>query len=430
MNENNWMGLDTAGPNFLDQIPDELFSQAQEESLVQSGFDFAYAARLFFLVSPSPVALHAPVFDPNGTVCDIELLRANPAWYRYRPTPPPEIGSLGTDTRFKFEELVPHLQACWGKPRGVHTQRLHIAEALSDPESPYRYPDSTFSADYQLLTHWIRIPANQGEDDIILEVCNDLDRAALDNYAEQDRQLEQLLIQRQKWLGDASHELRGPLNAAVMSLNVTTRRDDLPDGVLATLKTAERSLLQMSDLVRDMFDTAKLENDAFELSITPNVPVHEIVDEIVDEFASNHDVLSLRSVPDRTIEATLDRDRIRQVVRNLVSNAVKYHQTDKQATVAILLRRADDAHFEIVIDDTPNGLGMTKADLEALESSQPFWRADAAVAIASGTGLGVQLSRKLVERSGGELYYESEFGAGTIATVRLPYTLETTADDH
>jgi two-component system sensor histidine kinase EvgS len=73
---------------------------------------------------------------------------------------------------------------------------------------------------------------------------------------------------------------------------------------------------------------------------------------------------------------------------------------------------------------------MTKADLEALESSQPFWRADAAIAVASGTGLGVQLSRKLVERSGGELCYESEFGAGTIATVRLPYTLETTADDH
>ena len=430
MNEKGWMGLDTDRLNFLDQIPDELFSEAQEESLVQSGFDFAYAARLFFLVSPSPVALHAPVFNADGTIRDIELLRANPAWYQYRTTPPPENGSLGTDTRFKFDELLPHLQACWDTPRGVHTQRLNIAEVLADPESPYRYPDSTFSADYQLLTHWIRIPANQGEHDIILEVCNDLDRAALDNYAEQDRQLEQLLIQRQKWLGDASHELRGPLNAAVMSLNVTTRRDDLPDGVLATLKTAERSLLQMSDLVRDMFDTAKLENDAFELSITPNVPVHEIVDEIVDEFASNHDVLSLRSVPDRTIEATLDRDRIRQVVRNLMSNAVKYHQTDKQATVAILLRRADDAHFEIVIDDTPNGLGMTKADLEALESSQPFWRADAAVAVASGTGLGVQLSRKLVERSGGELCYESEFGAGTIATVRLPYTLETTADDH
>ena len=111
-------------------------------------------------------------------------------------------------------------------------------------------------------------------------------------------------------------------------------------------------------------------------------------------------------------------------------NAVKYRQADKQATVAILLRRADDTHFEIVVDDTPNGLGMTKTDLEALESSEPFWRAATAIAAASGTGLGVQLSRKLVERSGGELCYESKFGAGTIATVRLPYTLETTADDH
>ena len=242
-----------------------------------------------------------------------------------------------------------------------------------------------------------------------------------ESYAEQSRHLEELLIQRQKWLGDASHELRGPLNAAAMSLNVVTRRDDLPDGVQATLRNAERHLLHMSDLVQDMFDTAKLEQDAFELSVTPEVPVHEIIDEIADEFASHPDVLSLRSVPDRSITAAIDRDRIRQVVRNLVSNAAKYRQVNKQATIALLLQRADDHHFEIVVDDTPNGLGMTESDLQGLNSGQPFWRADSAKAVASGSGLGVQLSRKLIQRSGGEITYESQFGAGTIATVRLPY---------
>ena len=256
----------------------------------------------------------------------------------------------------------------------------------------------------------------------------DKEQAASENHAEQSRQLEQLLIQRQKWLGDASHELRGPLNAAAMSLNVVTRRDDLPDGVHATLRNAERHLLHMSDLVRDMFDTAKLENDAFELSVTADVAVHEIVEEIADEFAANPDVLSLRSVPDRTITATLDRDRIRQVVRNVVSNAAKYRQADKQATIAVLLHRVDDVCFEIVVDDTPNGLGMTRSDLEALESGQPFWRAEAAKTVASGTGLGIQLSRKLVERSGGKLRYDSEFGSGTIATIRLPYSLQGDTD--
>ena len=253
----------------------------------------------------------------------------------------------------------------------------------------------------------------------------DKEEAISENYAEQSRQLEQLLIQRQKWLGDASHELRGPLNAAAMSLNVVTRRDDLPDGVQATLRNAERHLLHMSDLVRDMFDTAKLENDAFELAITPDVSVHEIVEEINAEFAANPDVLSLRSIPDHTITATLDRDRIRQVIRNVVSNATKYRQTGKQATIAVLLHRVDDIYFEIVVDDTPNGLGMTKTDLEALNSGQPFWRAEAAKAVATGTGLGVQLSRKLVERSGGEILYESEFGVGTTVTIRLPYTSDT-----
>ena len=67
---------------------------------------------------------------------------------------------------------------------------------------------------------------------------------------------------------------------------------------------------------------------------------------------------------------------------------------------------------------------MKRADLEALHSGQPFWRAEAAKAVATGTGLGVQLSRKLVERSGGEITYESEFGIGTIVTIRLPYKFE------
>ena len=170
-----------------------------------------------------------------------------------------------------------------------------------------------------------------------------------------------------------------------------------------------------------MFDTAKLEQDAFELATTPNIRVHEIVEEIAEEFAADHDILSLRSVPDRSITATLDRDRIRQVVRNLVSNAAKYRQEAKQATIALTLRRAGDTYFEIIVDDTPNGLGMNDTDLEALNSEQPFWRAEAAKAVATGTGLGVQLSRKLVERSGGEIIYESEFGVGTTVTVRLPY---------
>jgi two-component system sensor histidine kinase VicK len=126
-------------------------------------------------------------------------------------------------------------------------------------------------------------------------------------------------------------------------------------------------------------------------------------------------------VPDSSITAAIDRDRIRQVVRNLVSNAAKYRQVNKQATIALLLQRADDHNFEIVVDDTPNGLGMTESDLQGLNSGQPFWRADSAKAVASGSGLGVQLSRKLIQRSGGEITYESQFGTGTIATVRLPY---------
>jgi len=135
-------------------------------------------------------------------------------------------------------------------------------------------------------------------------------------------------------------------------------------------------------------------------------------------------VLSLRSVPDRSITAAIDRDRIRQVVRNLVSNAAKYRQVNKQATIALLLQRVDDNHFEIVVDDTPNGLGMTESDLQVLNSGQPFWRAESAKAVATGSGLGIQLSRKLVELSGGQLSYESQFGAGTIAIVRLPYVTE------
>ena len=236
--------------------------------------------------------------------------------------------------------------------------------------------------------------------------------------------LTRLLNLYREWIGATTHELRGPLSSAAMALNTVMQRSDLPDAVTSSLRTAERSVAEMSDLVQDMFDIIKLELGAFELSLTPNVSVYEIFEGITEEFASQKEVLSFRSVPDRSIVATLDEDRIRQVIRNLVSNAVKYTQRGKQATIAISMRRFDNHYFEIAVDDAPNGLGMSSTDLYSLNSHEPFWRSPSAKEIATGTGLGVQLSRSLVERSGGSLTYESEFGKGTKATIKLPYISE------
>jgi signal transduction histidine kinase len=113
-----------------------------------------------------------------------------------------------------------------------------------------------------------------------------------------------------------------------------------------------------------------------------------------------------------------DAFRLRQVMDNLISNAIKYTREGGQVTV-----RARTEQGRIITTITDTGIGMSATEVARV--FDPYFRADAARDTASGTGLGMGISRDLIQRQGGRLAVNSEFGVGTVVTVDLPAADET-----
>ena len=118
-------------------------------------------------------------------------------------------------------------------------------------------------------------------------------------------------------------------------------------------------------------------------------------------------------MPSQPLEADADRRAIKQIVLNLVSNALKFTPRGGLVTVSI---QALAGALELSVSDS--GLGISKVDLERL--GRPFEQAGDASQQSRGTGLGLSLVRAFAELHGGEMAIESRLGEGTAVTVRLP----------
>jgi signal transduction histidine kinase len=171
-------------------------------------------------------------------------------------------------------------------------------------------------------------------------------------------------------------------------------------------------------LINDVLDLAKIEAGHMELNLS-EVALPEILRSAVSihaERASRRGVeLTLETEPDE-ITVTADERRVRQVVFNLVSNAVKFTPANGRIDISA---RIDDGQVEIAVADT--GPGIAAEDLETIfeEFEQTIDGKQ-----AEGTGLGLPLSRKLVELHGGRLWVESEIGHGSTFRFSLPVQQE------
>src|SRR5215475_13461699 len=222
---------------------------------------------------------------------------------------------------------------------------------------------------------------------------------------------------KSQFLANMSHELRTPLTAVIgLSDLLLLERDPLvprQKEYLGGIASSGRHLLA---LVNDVLDLAKIEAGKTELALQ-SVPVH---DAIADGLSTITPLATTRGVilEPATIVAVpnvrADRVRLRQILYNLISNAVKF--TDRGGRVQIRARRDDD-RVSIAVMDT--GIGISTRDLTRL------YRSFEQLTLPSGdrpggTGLGLALTKRLVEMHGGTIDVESELGIGTTFTVRIP----------
>jgi PAS domain S-box-containing protein len=221
---------------------------------------------------------------------------------------------------------------------------------------------------------------------------------------------------KNEFLSRMSHELRTPL-AAILGFSEllgTRELGEKPDGWARMIHVAGEHLL---NLVDEIMDLSRIEAGTVGIS-TEAVPLRPLVDEafqLMRPVAAGHDITLHEPVFDPTTAAgyvLADRQRLTQVVINLISNAIKYNRHRGTVTVEV---EADGGRMRLSVADT--GAGIDPDKLPRLFT--PFERLDAAASGIDGTGLGLALSRRLVEAMGGTIGVQSRRGVGTTFWVEL-----------
>jgi PAS domain S-box-containing protein len=224
---------------------------------------------------------------------------------------------------------------------------------------------------------------------------------------------------KSQFLANMSHELRTPLNAIIGFSEVI--RDQLMGPIDARyarygfdIHTAGQHLLR---LIGDVLDLSKIEVGRLELR-EEVVFLGEVVDSslrLVQERATNGGVMLERALPPELPLVRVDALRLKQIVLNVLSNAVKF--TPSGGRVRIAVEGAVDGGLTIAVTDT--GIGMRRRDIAT--ALTPFRQLDSGLNRRhEGTGLGLPLAKTLTDLHGGRLEIDSEPGVGTMVKIHLP----------
>ncbi len=222
---------------------------------------------------------------------------------------------------------------------------------------------------------------------------------------------------RKEFVANVSHELRTPLTT-VKSYTETLMDGAMDDKEIAMefLGIIDSEADRMAFLVRDLLQLSRFDNKQVHLDIV-EIDMNEFLCLTVKQnkihAEAKRQELSFDPYP-KAVVIHGDRDRVGQVVNNIITNAMKYSL--EQATIKIYITE-DETYFKISVKDT--GMGISREDLPRI--FERFYRVDKARSRAmGGTGLGLAIAKEIMESHGGKLTAESEYGKGTVMTMWFP----------
>ncbi len=228
------------------------------------------------------------------------------------------------------------------------------------------------------------------------------------------------VLAKSEFLATMSHEIRTPLNGILPLLDIVLG-DQLPPDQRNYLSTAQKSAQELLRIVDDILDYSKVEAGKLELeNVSTNV--HELVDNLraLMEKPASDKHLSLRTVVDNQVRIRLRGDpvRLRQILTNLISNAIKF--TDRGGVSIRVSRRSETSiHQELLFTVRDTGIGIAAA--AAAHLFHPFQQADTSITRRyGGTGLGLTICKKLVDLMGGKIGVRSEPNKGSAFWFSVP----------
>lgn len=223
---------------------------------------------------------------------------------------------------------------------------------------------------------------------------------------------------KSEFLATMSHELRTPLNAIIGFAEV------LRDEITGTLSAEQKEYIgdihssgqHLLNMINSILDLSKIEAGKLELQYE-DIPLEETINEVLNTIMGaslKKDVSIHTHIHEDIPHLTADKVKFKQIMFNLLSNAVKFTPENGRITVNAKLT---NQHVQIAVSDT--GIGIKPEDMDKL--FEPFRQVDGSYARRyEGTGLGLALTKRLVELHGGKIWVKSEYGKGSTFTFTLP----------
>ena len=234
-------------------------------------------------------------------------------------------------------------------------------------------------------------------------------------------ELAQASQHKSQFLANMSHELRTPLNAILGYTELISDEiyGPVPESIREVLGRVEHNGRHLLDLINAVLDISKIEAGRLTLNLTDfslRDLIHEAV-AAVEPLAVEKGLAVTVEAPTDLPSARADTPRIRQVLLNLLGNAIKFTETGK----ITLQARVHDDDFDVRVTDT--GPGIAPADRQRIFDE--FQQIDnSSTREKGGTGLGLAISRRIMHLHGGEMGVESVLGEGSVFWLRLPVTVD------
>jgi PAS domain S-box-containing protein len=236
---------------------------------------------------------------------------------------------------------------------------------------------------------------------------------------EKNIELENANLAKDRFLASMSHELRTPLNGIIGFTG--TMLMGLPGPLTSEqqrqLKIIESSARHLLSLINDILDVAKVESGKVELSIEP-VVVQQVVGEVTTSLRALAEAKGLELLivgPGSDVTISTDRRALRQIIINLVSNAIKY--TNEGSIKVEIAEDMRESHRSVDVSVVDTGIGIPAQDQARL--FRAFEQIGASARRLEGVGLGLYLSQRLAQLLGGRLHFTSEAGKGSTFVLTL-----------
>jgi len=349
---------------------------------------------------PAPVAM----FDQ-----DLRYIAASAKWYEAYGLADRDIIGRG------HYEIFPEISGRW---RDIHLRNL-AGEEMSEDEDPFPRLDG--SLDY---VRWRNVPwftADGAIGGIIMFT------EVVTREVEMRKAAEAAAAAKTRFLSAMSHEIRTPLNGILGILQILTHRD-LPQEAAKQIQIARRSGFMLLSLINQVLEFSKIESGRIDLAPEPFSP-SALIEDVRSMFENQAEAKGLEftchMIQKSDLLLVADQMRIRQILVNLVGNAIKFTRTGTVDVVARTRSGQDNGGKSLQIDVMDTGPGIPPEEIDQI--FEEFGQGRAGLD-QGGTGLGLSICNKLAGAMGGTISVRSTPGSGSTFTVSVPVEEPESAD--